>query len=282
VLLLGSGLTMVDMAIALKARGHSGDITAISRHGLLPHAHEPAPPRIGDGASPSDARLSHMLGWLRRRAEAEGWRAAVDDLRPATQALWRRADIATRRRFMRHLRPWWDVHRHRMAPRIADRIGQMQARGELKVEAGRILAVAPSGGGALVDWRPRGGAERQLLYAELVINCRGFGAGEALLRDQLLGDLTSQGLGRLDALGLGLDVDDECRLVGADGGIQPRIYAVGPLTRGAFWETIAVPDIRNQVAEVAARLAATLRWSRTSPSPQGEPRAARAGGSASR
>ena len=254
VLLLGTGLTMVDVAMSLTARGHQGRITAISRRGLLPRAHDRSAATT-EGVEPSSLQLSEAVRWARRRADAVGWRAAVDALRPFTQSLWRRADLDTRRRFLRHLRPWWDVHRHRMAPAIADRIGAMRAQGQLLTLAGRVLQATADGSGAGVTWRLRGAAASQAGRFDRVINCTGPGGGPSQAREPLIRSLLERGAARMDALGLGLEVDDKCRVIASDGAADPRLYAVGPLTRGSFWEIVAVPDIRNQVAAVGEHLA---------------------------
>lgn len=199
-----------------------------------------------------------MLRAVRRRAAEVGWWEAVDALRPSTQAIWRLADIDTRRRFLRHLRPWWDVHRHRMAPAIADRIEAMRSSGRLRVFAARIGQTAARPAGVDVTWRPRGGLALERLRVARIVNCTGAGAATSEARDPLIRALVDQGAARLDTLGLGLEVDGECRLIGRGGEADPRLYAIGPITRGSFWETNAVPDIRNQVAAVAARIGAQL------------------------
>ena len=144
-LILGTGLTMVDTALALRERGHRGRIVAVSRRGLLPHAHRRVDAlRIDANSVPLDRELSLMLGWLRRLArecERRGgdWRSVVDGLRPHTQSIWRAMTPRRRARFLEHAQPWWDIHRHRMAPEIAARIGAMIAGGSLEIVAGKVL-----------------------------------------------------------------------------------------------------------------------------------------------
>ena len=254
VLLLGTGLTMVDMAVSLEAANHRGPIVAISRRGLAPRVHGRFAQLPLDAPEPPSAELSQMVRWVRRRAADVGWYEAIDALRPVTHAIWGRADLATRRRFLRHLRPWWDVHRHRMAPATAQLIGEMRSSGRLQVLAGRIARTSPEGGGARVVWRPRGGVADETFQVARIINCTGPGAARSEAREPLIRDLMQHGLAQIDPLGLGLEVDGQCRLVGRDGAAELPLYAVGPLTRGSFWETVAVPDIRNQVAVVAGRL----------------------------
>ena len=247
VLLVGTGLTMVDVALSLVDAGFEGRMVAVSRRGLLPRAHEePASP-------PAEIAPPARLGPLVRavRGMEAPWRAAVDSLRPHTQALWRGLSVAEQRRFLRHLRPWWDVHRHRIAPPVARRIAALIDAGRLEVLAGRIRG----GGAGGVTIRLRGGGERRFEIAGAV-NCTGPEGAIARVEDPLLRQLLASGRARADALGIGLDVDARNRVIGADGAPSPGLYAVGPLTRGALWEIVAVPDIRHQVRDVARALAA--------------------------
>jgi len=258
VLLLGSGLTMVDAAIELDARKHVGPILALSRRGLVPRRHGDAPPDL-TLARPASARpLSARLAEVRRRARESDWRTAVDEQRPDIQAIWRSASEAERRRFLRHLRPWWDVHRHRMAPAIAEWFDRRRADGRLTVAAGRLIDATPDQDVARVTWRPRGATADQTWRAARIVNCSGVGADLARTRHPLLRGLIDGGCARLDPLALGLEIDGEGRVVDAAGRPYPALYAVGPITRGALWEITAVPDIRGQVAELAATLVARL------------------------
>ena len=258
VLLLGTGLTMVDVATSLEARGHRGPIVAISRRGLTPRRHGGAAPITSSGAGVPQGSLSQLLHRVRRQSAAVGWREAVDALRPATQAIWRRASLAERRRFLRHLRPWWDVHRHRMAPAVAERIEAMRREWRLTVAAGRILKVEPDGEGAKVTWRPRGGEHAQSLTVGRIINCTGPAGDPSGVASPLIRGLIERGEARVDPLRIGLEVDAHGRAIQADGSPNPQLFAVGPITKGSFWEIVAVPDIRNQVADLAVRLGGQL------------------------
>jgi uncharacterized NAD(P)/FAD-binding protein YdhS len=254
VLLLGTGLTMVDVAIDLETRGHRGPILALSRRGLVPRRHHGAPHDANLRLPPAEP-LSTRLAAFRWRAAAIDWRVAIDEVRPATQDLWRAAGEAERRRFLRHLRPWWDVHRHRMAPQIAD---WLERHPRLSIAAGRLQRVAFEDERVRVDWRPRGAAVEATLRVARIINCSGVGADLRRSRDPLLRHLVDTGGARLDPLGLGLEIDADGRVLCADGHADGALWAVGPITRGALWEITAVPDIRAQVAQVAASLAAGL------------------------
>ncbi len=243
-LLVGTGLTMVDMAVSLDEAGFPGRILAASRRGLVPRAH------ISPAAAPlpwePPARLGELVRVVRGR---EPWRASIDGLRPHSLALWQGLTEAEQRRFLRHLRPWWDVHRHRIAPRVAARIEAMRASGRLEIVAARIARVE----GDAVTLARRGGGEIKRRFDALV-NCTGPEGAITRIGDPLIRDLLASKRARPDRLGLGLDVDRDSRVRGS--GRSPALYALGPLTKGTFWEMVAVPDIRGQAAGVARAIAA--------------------------
>lgn len=253
VLLIGTGLTMIDLALSLDAAGHRGRILALSRRGQIPRAHadfNPAPVEPGD--VPGNGVLP-LWRWLRRRSSEVGWRAAIDALRPHSHAIWASLDPLQRRRFIRHARPWWDVHRHRIAPEVAKRIHDMVAEGRLEIVAGRISSLSEREDGLDVGIDTRGGGKIERSFA-VAFNCTGPLGRIDRTADPLLRQLLDQKLARADALGMGLDVDEQSRVEGS-----ARAWALGPLTKGRFWEIVAVPDIRVQAAAVAADVAEELR-----------------------
>ncbi|HZF44151.1 MAG TPA: FAD/NAD(P)-binding protein [Sphingomonadaceae bacterium] len=252
VLLIGTGLTAIDAVLSLDANGFGGRVIALSRRGLLPQAH--AETAAGSVAPVPKGSPLDMLRALGRQAETCDWRDAVDALRPVTADVWRGWTVAQRGRFLRHLRPWWDVHRHRIAPEVARRLAELIADGRLVVAAGRIAGHEDG----RVRVRFRGADKDEAIEAATVVNCTGPQGDLRRSRDPLLVDLLRSGAARTDAFGLGLDVDAACRVLGANGLATPGLYAIGPMTKGTFWETVAVPDIRRQAAELAATLAADL------------------------
>ncbi|MEH3103902.1 MAG: FAD/NAD(P)-binding protein [Sphingomonas phyllosphaerae] len=258
VVLVGSGLTAIDAALLLESKGFRGRIVALSRRGLAPRRHADFPPQPGLSERPA-ATLSALLRHVRQRSATIGWRAAVDTLRPITQLMWGAADATTRARFLRHLRPWWDVHRHRLAPAVADRIDALVTSGRLEVVAGKLVAATADGAQALLEWRPRGDSETRRFRAARIVNCTGP-QGDLLRSDEpLLRDLLTRGMIRPDALRIGLEVDAQSRVVDASGTVAEQLYAIGPMTRGGLWEVVAVPDIRQQNWTLARRLA-NAQW----------------------
>lgn len=246
VLILGAGLTMVDVLLTLQARGWRGRATAVSRRGLLPRAHgsrHDAPIDL-----PSEALtgpLSARLAAARRLAREHGWRRLMEGYRPITLALWRAATQGERARFLRHLRPWWDVHRHRLAPEIAAELDRLIAEGRLAVRAGRVLDVRTASDAVELRLSPRDGTAPLTLSAPWLIDCTG--PGHDATTAPLTAGLIAEGRARLAASGLGLDLDAAGRVLRADGAPDPGLLVLGPPARAAFWETIAVPDIRQRI-----------------------------------
>ncbi len=264
VLLVGTGLTMVDVVTSLLDAGHTGPIRAISRRGLLPLGHVPAPPHpfVPCGSYPAD--LVPLMRRLRREARVAAssglpWQAVIDCVRHHVQEIWCGLSETDRRRFLRHARPWWDIHRHRIAPAIAERIGLARQTGQLRVAAGRIRSLTAHAGMAEIVYMPRGRSTHVQVHATRVINCTGPAGDTSRSDDPLIQDLIAQGAARPDALKLGFDVDRGGEVIGADGGPTPGLYAVGPITKGTWWEIVAVPDIRRECARVADRMCREMR-----------------------
>jgi uncharacterized NAD(P)/FAD-binding protein YdhS len=263
VLLIGTGLTMVDATVSLLDQGHHGPIYALSRRGLLPRRHQAGPPSP-ETPHPYPASVTALTRFLRHdaaQAIAEGgdWRPVIDALRPFSQDVWQAMSIADRTRFLRHLRPWWDVHRHRMAGPVADRIDAARESRQLRIRTGRIRGFRVEDGMVDVIYRPRGTEINATLLAARVINCAGPGADYDRIADPLVRRLLQEGTARPDPLRLGLDVTATCALRFGSGAISRRLFAVGPVTKAAFWEMTAVPDIRRQCELLAQHLATLVK-----------------------
>jgi uncharacterized NAD(P)/FAD-binding protein YdhS len=253
-LIVGTGLTMVDLVLSLDATNYQGRIVALSRRGLIPRAHADADPAPVEREAVPSGSVRALWRWLRRRSAEVGWRAAVDALRAHSQALWQSLDTDEQGRFLRHARPWWDVHRHRIAPEVAATVARMVAEGRLEVVAGRIVAARETPEALEVEIRRRGRTATETLRFAFAFNCTGPLHSIARTRDPLLRSLIDAGCVREDQLGIGIAVDEQSRAEGGE-----RLWALGPLTKGRYWEIIAVPDIREQAAAVADDIAGELK-----------------------
>ena len=258
-LLIGAGLTTVDVALRLASDGHRGRMLAVSRRGLLPQRHEAGgawSEFLAQHGGASPRALTRVIRQEVARAVAQGvpWQRVFDAARPAVPGIWQGWTAAHRRQFTRHLRVRWDIHRHRMAPRIDDALRRLLTTGALEIAAGRVAGYAQAGGMVDVTLRLRGGTER-VFRAGRVVNCTGPGAGFDRIAVPLIADLRERRLAAPDALGVGFQTQDCAVIDGA--GIPSRwLFALGPLTRPNWWEITAVPEINLQID----RLVAQLSW----------------------
>lgn len=250
--ILGSGLTMIDQVLTMRGRGHHGPIHVLSRRGLVPHPHITPPLTAAEPVLPEGTtEISRLLQSL--RAQVRGgtpWRAVMDGLRPKTQLLWQKLTPAQRARFLRHALPWWNIHRHRIAPEVHGAFQKLHADGVLTVHAGYLGEMAQHEDGISLRYRQRHTQISRELEVDWVVNCTGMeraGIGHS----RLLETMRDDGALLLDPFGLGVEVDDRSRLLRADGDIWPGLFAAGALTAGRFWEITAVPDIRIQAEKIA-------------------------------
>jgi len=264
VLLVGMGLTMVDMLLSLRRLGHRGQVLGISRHGWLPLAHVAGPfPKawpveLPAGAGP--AALCRILRQEAARALAGGqpWQAVMDGARPQVQRVWQGWSPAQRASFLRHGRTAWNLHRHRLAPAVAATVAGQRATGGLDIRAARLQDWQPVAGGVRATLHHRHGGQETLTVGRIIL-CTGPDSAAAWRDIAPVPDLLRRGLARPDPLGIGLDVTGpDGTLRGADGQPVPGLAAVGPLTRGALWEITAVPEIRAQAAQAASQVVATV------------------------
>ena len=260
VLLIGSGLTMIDLAVALKEQGHTGRIYGVSRRGQFPHSHKftSAYPAFltPQTASKSLRGLFHQVRAEVKSAIAQGedWRSVIDSLRPITQQLWQQMSPGDRQRFLRHVRPYWEVHRHRVSPDVAEAVGRMQNVGQLVMVAGRVHAYEEDAEGVKVWVIPRGTEDRKGFEVKRVINCTGSECDYRKFQHPLIVNLRSQNLLRPDPLALGLDVAENGAIRNSEGVASELFYTLGSPRKGILWETTAVREIRQQAVELSQEL----------------------------
>jgi len=259
ILLLGSGLSSVDVALELRHRGFPGTIHMLSRHGLLPHAHQAhgSWPIFWNERSPQDVRgLLRLVRDEVREAERQGidWRGVINCLREVTPRIWQSLPEAERRRFLRHVRPYWEVHRHRAAPEIAQFIDAQRSNGQIKLHAGRITNYREKGSRVEITCRDRKSGAETCLSINRIINCTAPETDSRRLSDALLTTLIAQGLVRPDPLFLGLDASADGALIDRDGVVSDSLYTVGLARKGSLWESTAIPEIRQQVYQLVQLL----------------------------
>ncbi|HEU4809552.1 MAG TPA: FAD-dependent oxidoreductase, partial [Sphingomicrobium sp.] len=254
VLILGTSLTMVDVALSLAAAGQKGRIVALSRRGKIPLRNNGDADSTVQWDELPNPRIRAIARWLRRRGSEVGWRSAVDSVRPHSHRLWQSLPQRERRLFLRYGRPWWDIHRHRVAPEVGRQVDELLDQRRLEVIAGRLLSAKAQDGGIEVSIRKRGQDHPERLGRfHYVFNCTGPLGDISRTRDPLLRDILDKGLASPDELAIGLEVDERSRA-----GPGERLWALGTLSKGRYWEMIAVPDIRNQAAAVAEDIATEL------------------------
>ena len=268
VLVIGTGLTMADAVIAgSEAANNEVTFHAISRHGMIPPSQTAFRHAAGcDGddatllraASFSARRLLHTVRELTDDVQRRGgdWREAITRVRNLAPSLWQRLPTRERQRFLRHARPYWDVHRHRLPQQTLAKLEQLQRKEKLHVHAGRILNLELAGEQIRVSWRARGSDDIQTMLVDRVINCTGADYNPARSRDPLMRSLLEQGLAAADALGLGLRTGAHGAVINSRNRLASNLYYIGPMLRADHWECTAAQELRVHAERLAHHLAA--------------------------
>jgi uncharacterized NAD(P)/FAD-binding protein YdhS len=266
VLIVGTGLTMADIIASLGRRGHTGQITAFSRRGQRSREHafaaEPFAWVVTTAAPATALELSRTV----RRAVAAAltqnipWQVVLDDVRANGQMLWAALNITERRRFLRHLRSFWNAHRYRVAPQIAAEIARRQSEGSLRVRAASLRDARRVGRKIEVTIHPRGTGSTvtERVLVDNVIVTTGPAHGSVIDTISVLRDLADQGFLRADSLGLGIAADAAGRIIATDGATRPDLFVAGPLAREQYGELMGLPQVAAQPAAVAAEIAQEL------------------------
>ena len=278
VFLVGAGLTALDVVSTLLRAGHRGRITAFSRRGVRPR---PPRDRLPEGSTsglmdridgPMPAYIGQVLERggivdlsraLRRKIEearksGESWQPVFDELRNSVWRFWPQLPIDEKRRFLRHLRTWYDAHRFRTPPQNAAMAAEAERAGMLVYPTGRIRSVREVGERIAVSWVDRAGATVEERF-DVVVNCAGLDASCGATSNPFLTDLLAQGLARIDPTGFGFEVDAQCRPIGRDGAPTPGLRIVGPPSAGSLGDPLGVPFIAPQIRRMIPGILAELR-----------------------
>ena len=265
VVLVGTGLTACDVIASLLARGHHGQITAVSRHGLLPKPRTTLPVQAeGEFSVNPEAKASLLLRRVRKAVdtavrEGRPWENIIDALRQQAEAAWGALDWTERRRVLRHLRTYWDVHRFQCAPQIDCAVTRARASGAVQVRAAHLLAANEGTSGITLTVMPRHAEQPETIAADVVVNCTGSGHRSVTASHPVLRRLAERGGLQADPAELGIWVDQDSRVLRADGSAWPNLFVAGPLARGTFGELMGLPQVNTQPRQVAARLATMCR-----------------------
>lgn len=250
ILVIGSGLTTVDFAMSRMRAGHLAPIDVVSRHGLSPLAH-PAKPSEFPLATPFPNESARgVFRALRDAADraGEAWPDVVDRFRAEIPRIWSKWPDSEKRRFLRHARPYWEVHRHRISPEVHREWDLYRRAGKVKIEAGRIRIAEASRDGILVQITKRGGGMLEKRF-DRIVNCTGAVPDLSLFSGHDYLD---------DSLELGVPTDEVGRPLGRDGVFAPAVFLLGPALRTRFWEMTAVPDLRLQAKKIGDAIASGL------------------------
>ncbi|QXZ12026.1 FAD/NAD(P)-binding protein [Pseudomonas sp. AO-1] len=262
VLIIGSGLTMVDAVVSLEQAGHRGPIEVFSRHGLLPHVRRQPPAWVDflaqDPGIRTPRQLLHELRRHCRDAIAQGidWQAPLDTVRANIGRLWSQATDVQRRQFVRHVRPWWESHHHRSPPLSAALVERLHNAGRLRIQAASFKGLEPSTqNGVSIRIRPRGESETRVVHGAALINSSGIEYDWRRVARPLPQQLLVRGLVRPGPLALGITAAVDGAVLDAEGQVASRLFAMGPPLRGMWWESTAVTDVALQAKALAVRLA---------------------------
>jgi uncharacterized NAD(P)/FAD-binding protein YdhS len=261
VLIIGSGLTMVDAVVSLEQAGHRGPIEIFSRHGLLPHVRRQPPAWVdflGEDHSLRSPR--QLLREVRRQCKLAleqgiDWQAPLDTVRANIGRLWSQASEAEKRQFVRHIRPWWESHHHRSPPLSAELVARLHGERRLRIRAASYKGLVPSQVDVTIRLRPRGEQEVVQVSGAALINSSGIEYDWRRVARPLPRQLLKRGLIQPGPLALGIAADVSGAVLDANGQVSQRLFAMGPPLRGMWWESTAVTDVAIQAKALAARLA---------------------------
>lgn len=268
VLIIGTGLTSLDLLLTLDKTKPEGKIHLLSRRGLFPQPHmnaAPYPPFLNANHLPTTAReLCRRVARELRRARSQGinWRAVVDALRPFNQMIWTHLNTTEQRRFLRHLQPLWDTHRHRCAPEIMAVKDRLEATGRVVCHQGHIQGYLTVGDAVEVTYRQRGTGETKKFRVRHVLSCTGPQADYRKLNDPLVQQLLRRDLLAPDPLRMGADTAEGGLVRNGTGAVIKHFYTLGSTQKGRLYESIAVPELRVQAANLAAHMLADFERER--------------------
>jgi uncharacterized NAD(P)/FAD-binding protein YdhS len=257
VFIAGTGLTMVDQVMSLEENSnYKGKIITLSRRGFLPLPHDKAPKyQLSYLPNFSELSMYDAYYWFKneiKKAEQQGanFRSVFDAIRPHIPDIWMSLSSKDKAIFLRHIRPFWEVHRHRIPKPSYDYLQSLIKSGRLVLMAGRIRYIEVENNDFIIHHTPKGKVLTEKINAQWIVNCIGPQSDHKKINSPLYQNLLKTGKAVTDDLGLGIKISKKLNLISADGTIHQNIFVIGPPTKGTFWESTALNEIRIQVNQL--------------------------------
>ncbi len=254
ILLVGSGLTAVDIVLGLIVRKFRGKVTMLSRRGVFPLPHDLTHQAISITV-PENYSPRKMLLWVRylmRKNPAVPWSVIIDGLRPYTQKIWLQWIVSDKQYFLKKIRPYWEIARHRIPSASSERLNNMMEKGQLVLIKGTIEEASVSSNGIEILYRSESGLNSQVF--QKVINCTGPESNYRKVRFPIIVDLIARGKVKIDELGLGIKCTPEGSIINDQGEVEQGIWCIGPMRKAVLWETTALRELREQSSALAAMM----------------------------
>jgi uncharacterized NAD(P)/FAD-binding protein YdhS len=254
ILLVGSGLTAVDIVLGLIVRKFRGKVTMLSRRGVFPLPHDLTHQAISITV-PENYSPRKMLLWVRylmRKNPEVPWSVIIDGLRPYTQKIWLQWIVSDKQYFLKKIRPYWEIARHRIPSASSERLNNMMEKGQLVLIKGTIEEASVSSNGIEILYRSESGLNSQVF--QKVINCTGPESNYRKVRFPIIVDLIARGKVKIDELGLGIKCTPEGSIINDQGEVEQGIWCIGPMRKAVLWETTALRELREQSSALTAMM----------------------------
>lgn len=269
VLLVGAGLTALDVSLSLLQQGHRGPIYMVSRRGLRPLPHRQQRSSNGVPLTVAEKLLGvppTARGYMRvirnevniAKQQDFDWRDVLAAMRSITPKLWGRLPGIERKRFLRHVQPYWDIHRHRVAPAAYQRFNDAVLAGQVQLIAGRIRHVNEHLRGLMIEIELRETGQFKQILVTRAVNCTGPNTNLLRVNDSLINQLRKDLLLTPDTLGLGINVSESLAVITEHGESSSWLHYIGPMLKSELWEATAVPELRQHAKTLAVRLAENM------------------------
>lgn len=266
VAILGAGHTAIDTLFRLSNSGNTRKVFLLSRRGLLPHSHRFAhkpdlqtafPPYLATIPNTIRAYVRAIRQEIEQRTRAGGdWRDVINALRAHTPTIWGKLSGTERRKFLSRITPFWDIHRHRLAPSAYLRLAQMRQSGRVETIAGQILGYEKCGDSVTIRIKQKNDHAIREVVVGAVVNCTGPTYDLSILANPLVKQLRQDGLLTQDALKIGLKVDEQYQVIAQNGHAVPNLFYIGPMLKAKYWEAIAIPELRVHTFRLAKQMLA--------------------------